>query len=95
MEHFATIHCRYCNSADLLKNGHSENGAQRYRCKSCSRSFQIDYRYNAWKPGTKDQIEQQTLNSSGVRDISRNLKISTNTVIRHLKKSARKTSTRT
>ncbi|MCW5198427.1 hypothetical protein VU06_01605 [Desulfobulbus sp. F3] len=35
----------------------------------------------AWKPGFKEQIEMQTLNSGGVRDISRTLDISKNTVI--------------
>ncbi|NJL12383.1 MAG: IS1 family transposase [Microscillaceae bacterium] len=59
---------------------------QRYRCKGCGKSFQADYSYNAWKAGIKEQIDTQTLNSSGVRDISRNLKIAKGTVIRHLKK---------
>ena len=36
--------------------------------------------------GIKEQIEKQTLNSSGVIDISRNLGISENTVISELKK---------
>jgi transposase-like protein len=41
----------------------------------------LNYRYNAWKQGVKEQISELTLNSSGVRDISRILKISKNTVI--------------
>ena len=86
MKQFVQLHCRYCQSDDLVKNGHSENGTQRYRCKSCNKSFQLTYSYNAWKPGTKDQIDEMTLNSSGVRDIGRTLKISPNTVVRHLKK---------
>ena len=50
------------------------------------KSFQLSYKYNAWKPGIKDAIIQQTLNSSGVRDIGRNLKINKNTVVAVLKK---------
>jgi transposase-like protein len=73
-----------------VKNGHSENGTQRFLCKSCKKSFQLDYAYNAWRPGVKEQIETQTLNSSGVRDISRNLGISKSTVISELKKKRRK-----
>ncbi len=46
----------------------------------------MDYLYNAWKPGVKDQIEVEILNCSGIRDISRNLKINKNTVISELKK---------
>ena len=86
MKQYIEIKCRYCDCYDLVKNGHSKKGIQRYRCKSCKKTFQNDYSYNAWKPGVKEQIEQQTLNSSGVRDISRNLKISKGTVISELKK---------
>ena len=90
MKQYRKITCPQCNKDDLVKNGHSENGTQRYRCKSCKKSFQLDYAYNAWSPGVKEQIEVQTLNSSGVRDISRNLGISKSTVISELKKKRRK-----
>jgi transposase-like protein len=86
MKQYIRIICRHCGSDDLVKNGHSENGTQRYRCNHCKKNFQTDYSYNARRPGTKEQIEKQTLNSSGVRDISRNLGISKNTVISELKK---------
>ena len=89
MKQYSKITCPQCNKDDLVKNGHSENGTQRYHCKSCKKSFQLDYSYNAWRPGVKEQIETQTLNSSGVRDISRNLGISKSTVISELKKKRR------
>ena len=50
----------------------------------------LAYKYNAWKPGIKDAIIQQTLNSSGVRDIGRNLKINKNTVVAVLKKNSQR-----
>jgi transposase-like protein len=76
MKHTEDIHCPHCSSSDLQKNGHSENGTQRWRCIDCRKSFQLTYRYNARKPGVKDQIIELTLNSSGVRDIGRILQIS-------------------
>lgn len=88
MKQHIKIICRHCGNDDPAKNGHSENGTQRYRCNNCKKSFQINYCYNAWQPGVKDQIETQPLNSSGVRDIGRNLKISKNTVISELKKNS-------
>ena len=86
MKQYIEIRCRYCGADELAKNGRSENGTQRYRCNECGKNFQHEYRYNAWKPGVKNQIEEQTLNSSGIRDISRNLSISRNTVLSELKK---------
>ena len=68
MKHTQDILCPHCKSSDLQKNGHSENGTQRWRCVQCRKSFQLSYRYNARKPGVKEQIVELTLNSSGVRD---------------------------
>lgn len=89
MVHHTEVSCPSCVSTDLVKNGHSENGTQRYRCNACKKSFQCVYRYNARKPGVKEQIIELTMNSSGVRDISRTLKVSTATVISTLKKNAK------
>ena len=88
MQHYQIITCTYCESEDLVKNGHSENGTQRWLCNACKKSFQIAYTYNARKPGVKEQIIELTMNSSGVRDISRTLQINKNTVISELKKNA-------
>jgi len=90
MKHTQEILCSHCESSDLQKNGHSENGTQRWRCVGCRKSFQLSYRYNARKPGVKEQIVELTLNSSGVRDIGRILKISNNTVITELKKNSKR-----
>ena len=88
MQHKLTIlvSCTHCGNNDICKNGKRPNGIQRWRCNNCKKSFQTSYQYNACKSGVKAQIEEQTLNSSGVRDISRNLKIDKNTVIAFLKK---------
>ena len=90
MKQYIELNCPRCGKNHIVKNGHSENGTQRYSCKICKKSFQVEYAYNACKPGVKDQIIKQTLNSSGVRDISRNLEISRNTVVSELKKNSRR-----
>jgi transposase len=89
MKHYHLITCPFCHNDDLVKNGHNPNGGQRWRCNNCKKSFQLEYKYNACQAGVKDTIIQQTLNSSGVRDISRNLKINKNTVVAVLKKNAK------
>jgi transposase-like protein len=86
MEHKQIISCPYCGQSDLRKNGLRPSGIQYWRCCTCNKNFQLEYRYNAYKPGVKEKILEMTLNSSGVRDISRVLKISKNTVSSELKK---------
>jgi len=89
MVHLEAITCPNCKGTDLCKNGTSRSGIQRWKCLNtgCPKvTFQLSFKYNAYKPGIKDQIDSQTLNSSGVRDIARNLSINKNTVCNHLKK---------
>jgi IS1 family transposase/transposase-like protein len=85
-ENYHITVCPFCNNEDLVKNGHSETGTQRWCCNKCKKSFRLKYKYNTWKAGTEEAIIQQTLNSSGVRDISRNLRINKNTVVSVFKK---------
>jgi len=89
MIHKKELNCPACAGNDLLKNGKSRNNTQRWRCNKCKKSFQFDYRYNAYRQGVKEKILELTLNSSGVRDIGRVLKISKDTVCSVLKKNAK------
>jgi len=88
MKHYHVVTCPHCGSDDLVKNGHRKDRTQRWHCNNCKKYFQFEFRYNARKPGVKEQIIELTMNSSGVRDISRTLKINKNTVIAVLKKNA-------
>ena len=68
---------------------HHKVEKQQYICnnKCCSKSsFILDYTYNACKPEIKNKIIPMTSNGSGIRDISRVLKISTTTVMNCIKK---------
>ncbi len=74
-----------CQQTSVNKRGFSAVGTQRYWCKRCRRTFQTQYRYNACKPGVKDQILDHTMNGSGVRDIWRSLRVSTETILNIIK----------
>lgn len=89
MIHSQEINCPHCNSNDLVKNGKTGNGTQRWRCNKCKKSFRLRYRYNARKQGMKEKIIELTLNSSGVRDIERVLHVHRDTVTSTLKKNAK------
>jgi transposase-like protein len=83
------ICCPNCNSTNVVKNGKSDEGKQRYRCRNveCSRrSFIRDYSYRGYLPAVKQQISDMAVNGSGIRDTARVLKISPTTVIEELKK---------
>jgi len=72
-----------------VKNGKSDEGKQRYRCRNanCSRrSFIREYSYRGYLLEVKQQITDLALNGSGIRDTARVLKISPTTVIEELKK---------
>ena len=83
--------CPSCEGHNVVKNGQSKEGKQRYRCRNqaCSRaSFILDYSYRGYLPEVKQQISDMAMNGSGIRDTARVLKISPTTVIETLKKSA-------
>ncbi|MDD7804528.1 MAG: IS1-like element transposase [Endozoicomonas sp. (ex Botrylloides leachii)] len=80
------VPCRYCSQQkSVIRYGKSKSGKQRFHCNDCCKSFQCEYCNNAYKPGVTEQIVEMTMNGSGVRDISRVLKISLTTVVTYLK----------
>ena len=83
------VKCPYCGSKEVSLYGKNSTGRQRYLCRNnqCShKTFQLEYKNNACRPGTKEQIVEMAMNGSGTRDTGRVLKISPNTVTKVLKK---------
>ena len=83
------VRCPSCDEDAVVKRGKSDRGKQRYLCQNeaCShRTFLLDYTNRGCMPSVKRQIIDLTLNGSGIRDIARVLRISTDTVIGELKK---------
>lgn len=83
------VKCIHCDSSDVIKQGKTEQGKQRYRCRNaaCDKTtFILDYSHRGWHPEIKRQLVDMAVNGSGVRDTSRVLGISQGTVIETLKK---------
>ncbi len=83
--------CPHCQSPDVVKNGKSGEGKQRYRCRNadCARaSFMLDYSYRGHIPVVKQPVSEMAMNGSGIRDTARVLRISPTTVIEELKKTS-------
>ena len=71
-----------------MKNGITANGKQRFRCKDCRRQFITRDTYRAYRSEVRRLVVPMTMNGSGIRDISRVLAISTNTVLSILRAAA-------
>ncbi|MCH5260663.1 MAG: IS1 family transposase [Lachnospiraceae bacterium] len=84
------VKCPFCGSEEISLYGkNSTTGRQRYLCRNkvCShKTFQMEYKNNACRAGTKEKIVEMTMNGAGTRDTGRVLKISPNTVTKVLKK---------
>ncbi len=86
---FIPVRCPYCHRDQLIKRGKTRRGSQRYLCQNAActpRSFLLEYSYRGRLPEVKQQIIDMSLNASGVRDTARVLRISTDTVLRALRK---------
>lgn len=89
------ILCPACKSNQVVKFGWNRQGKQRYQCQHerCAKNtFILEYENKGYLPEVKQQIIEMALNGSGIRDTSRVLKISINTVLSELKKKKMKSS---
>ena len=80
------VQCEKCKSIVVIKYGKTLEGKQRYFCKNCSSSFILDYTYQACKAGTEESVIKMSTNASSIQNISRALDISTDTVVKILKR---------
>ncbi|WP_395168124.1 IS1-like element transposase [Piscirickettsia salmonis] len=84
------VNCPQCSENNVIKFGRNSSGNQRYKCKNtgCDKdTFLLNYKRPGDLPETKEKIIDMSMNGSGIRDIARVLKVSTNTVMKELKKS--------
>jgi insertion element IS1 protein InsB len=89
---YKALTCPRCGSLAIKKNGRSKQGKQRFRCNYCFRQFLTDYSYQGCRPEVRQLIVPMTLNGSGIRDITRVLGVSINTVLKTIKQAASKAS---
>ena len=83
------VKCPYCGSEEVSLFGKNSTRRQRYLCrnKACGhKTFQLEYKNNACRPGMKEKIVDMVMNGAGTRDTGRVLGISKDTVTAVLKK---------
>jgi IS1 family transposase len=72
----------------VVKNGTTSNRKQKYLCRDCCRQFIRHYTYQGCRPEIRSLIVPMTLNGSGIRDITRVLNVSINTVLKEIRRAA-------
>jgi len=85
---YEEVTCPRCSSLNVKKNGTTRQQKQRYQCKDCQRQFITDYSYRGCVSSVRELVVPMTINGSGIRDISRVLSISTNTVLSIIRSAA-------
>ena len=83
------VKCPYCGSEEVSLYGKNRTVRQRYLCRNAAcrhKTFQVEYKNQASRPGVKEKIVEMAMNGAGTRDTGRVLKISPNTVTSVLKK---------
>lgn len=83
------LHCPHCYGTDIVRYGQTRQDKQRYQCREkryAGRTFLQEYSYPGHLPAVKEQTVEMVLNASGIRDTARVLHVSTNMVMKELKK---------
>ncbi len=77
------LKCPYCNGFSI-KYGKSKSQKQRYRCKSCKKTYLLAYANKAYLPSTNNKLVEYLKEGCGIRSIARLLTVSITTVLRRI-----------
>lgn len=80
------IRCYHCESEDVVRDGHSAQGKQRYKCKSCGRISREPPQHERYSTAQKEQILRAYNERPSMRGIGRVFGVSRPTLIKWLKK---------
>ena len=64
-------YCKGCGSSDLVKNGVSPEGAQKYKCKSCAGTYRSGDNRLKYSMDKRIRVVKMYLEGIGIRSISR------------------------
>jgi transposase-like protein len=78
--------CRPCGSTNIVRNGLTNNGKQRYRYNDCGRSSRNDPQPNGYTAAERETILRAYHERSSLRGLSRTFGVARNTVTSLLKK---------
>ena len=80
------VSCSHCQSTEIVCNGATADGRQRYRCRTCERRSTADPRPNGYPEEQRELILRAYQERSSLRGLTRTFGVSRNTVTSWLKK---------
>ena len=80
------VSCCHCQSTNLVRNGKTPDGRQRFRCHDCQRRSTADPRPNGYPEAQRDLILRASQERASLRGVARTFGVARNTVARWLKK---------
>ena len=81
-----TLQCRHCQSKNLVRNGRTTNGKQRYLCNDCGRRSRENPQPNGYTEAEREMILRAYEERSSLRGLERTFQVSRNTVSSWIKK---------
>ena len=80
------LKCYHCQSENLVRNGKTNNGKQRYICKDCGKMSRDNPAPNGNSSKERERILRAYQERSSLRGLTRTFGVARNTVSRWLKK---------
>jgi transposase-like protein len=80
------LQCRHCRSENIVRNGFSPNGKQKFLCRDCDRQNRLNPSSNAYTDEQREQILRVYQERNSLRGLTRNFGVSRNTVSSWIKK---------
>ena len=81
--------CCHCGSENIVRNGLTANGKQRFLCKDCAKRSRQNPRPNGYTEEEREEILRAYHERSSLRGLTRTFGVSRNTVTNWLKKGSR------
>ncbi len=85
--------CCHCGSENMVRNGLTTNGKQRFLCRDCGRRSRETPQPNGYTEDERAAILRAYEERSSLRGLSRTFGVSRNTVSRWLKKRPKRSRT--
>jgi transposase-like protein len=81
-----SVSCPQCQSPEVVRNGTTANGRQRYLCRTCGRRSTADPRPNGYTAEQRELILRAYQERSSLRGLTRTFGVPRHTVTSWLKK---------